>query len=334
MLFFTITLALESAVGAQTQLLDFLSFFLRLAIRLIPLLLLSVFLAEALKLKLGEERLCTLLLGRRSFEGRLRAALLGALLPFCECGAFPIMIGLLKAGVPIKVTLTFFLMSPIISLPALMIIMGLFGLRLALAYLLITLLCGLLGSFLLERGGVRWGVFREGFSLKREGSSACGESSACDSTSACCGSIPEKEKESGLFKLFSLAWQEAWDTLIKILPLSILAISIASLLHSYVPTELIERILTIASPYDVPLAALGGIPIYTGDCSMVMLVAPLIQATQAIGPGIAFIIAGAGTSINGLVFMHAIFCKRFLALYLLVILLIAIVTGSLLGLLA
>lgn len=311
----------------STSLYGVLSYFFRLLIRLFPLLILSVFLAELAKLRLGEERLKTILSGRSSLQGRLRAALLGALLPFCECGAFPIMVGLLKAGVSLKVSLTFFLISPLVSLPAFMILMGLFGLRIALLYLLITIISGLIGGLILERGGHRFGVFREGFLKSREGD-------CCIESSSCCGEGSKEDRpfsELPLLQLFPLAWGETWATVSKILPLSLLAILMASALHSFAPTHLIEGALSMRSPSAVPLAALLGIPIYTGDCTMILLVAPLIEVTRALGPGVAFIMAGAGTSINGLIFMRSIFRLPFLLLYILVVLSIAIATGYLLG---
>lgn len=309
---------------------SFLSYFFSLLGRLIPLLILSVFFAVLFKLHIGEERLKIILSGRSSLQGRLRAALLGALLPFCECGAFPMMVGLLKAGVSLKVTLTFFLISPLVSLPAFMILMGLFGLRVSLLYLLTTLFFGLVGGFLLERGGTRWGVFREGFLEERERSSSI-------ETSSCCADRTNREESTGasrFLKHIPKAWQETWRTVKKILPLSLLAIAVASILHQLAPTYLIEGVLSMASPLAVPMGALLGVPIYTGDCTMILLVAPLIQVTKALGPGIAFIMAGAGTSINGLIFMGSIFRLSFLLLYLFVILSVAITTGYLLSFVA
>ena len=90
-----------------------------LALIVIPLLFASVFLAELAKLRLGEEKLRLFLAGRRPWTDRLRAVALGALLPFCECGAFPVMLGLMRAGVPPAALLAFFLVSPVVSMPAL-----------------------------------------------------------------------------------------------------------------------------------------------------------------------------------------------------------------------
>lgn len=311
------------------------SYFIQLAVRLLPLILFSVFLAEFFKGFLGEERLRALLSGRHSWEGRFRAVLLGAVLPFCECGAFPIMVGLLQAGVPLQMTLTFFLISPIISLPAFFILLGLFGWRISFLYLFFTVICGLLGTFFLERMGRRWGVFREGFFSQK------GDSCSCSSVEAGKGDACEKDCSSSrdnrvegwthLKERAPLAWQEAKKTLQKILPLSLVAMILASLLHTFVPTRLMEEVMGVSAVYGVPTAALAGIPIYNGDCSMMALVAPIIRATGAIGPGMAFIIAGSGTSISGLIFMRAIFRLPFLIFYVMVVLFIAILTGLLLG---
>ncbi|MDY6827183.1 MAG: permease [Bacillota bacterium] len=87
---------------------NILSYAGELILRVVPMLIAAVFLAEAARLMLGEEKLRTLLVGRNIWTGRLRAAALGAVLPFCECGAFPVMLGLIRAGIPASAVLSFF----------------------------------------------------------------------------------------------------------------------------------------------------------------------------------------------------------------------------------
>ncbi len=320
---------------------DTVYYALELAIRVIPLLIAAVFLAESARLWWGEEKLRLLLAGRHPWTGRLRALAFGAVLPFCECGAFPVMIGLIRAGVPAGAMLTFFLVSPVVSMPAFMILTGVFGLQLSLFYLLITSTAALAGSLLLETAGKRWGMFKSGVVVASEGSSTKALDMASTSCSgeiiekgSCCSSTvtsgPGEYKEK-LIATAGPAWDHTLKLLRKMLPYIAVIILVSALLRNLVPQDLIQQTLAARAPFDIIIAALIGIPIYSGDCAMIALVAPLIGATGVVGAGIAFIISGAGTSINGIIFMSSVFKPRFLVLYVFTVICIAITVGYLLS---
>lgn len=317
----------------------FIKYF-QLIIKLIPILVAAVFLAELARIWLGEERLRNLITGKRPWEGRFRAAALGAVLPFCECGAFPIMIGLLQAGIPLKLALTFFIISPIVSIPAFLFLLGIFGLQAAVLYLTIAVILGLLISSLLASYGNTEKIIRDRFSHYREGNccpeqqrdtTCCEEKEDNFVETGCCSGpvsgeccVPEEKP------IFISAWEAGLKTLKKIIPYAAAAMFIAAGMQTYISGEIFQDVLGMASPYGVPVAAAVGIPIYGADCTKISIIAPFLEVTQALGPGIAFILAGAGTSINGLVFMSSIFNKKFLALYVICIFLAAIITGYLL----
>ncbi len=316
-----------------------LTYAAELLIYVVPLLLGALFLVEMGRSYFGEERLSVLLAGRSAWEARLRAALLGALLPFCECGAFPVGIALIKAGVPLAAVLTFFLISPVISIPAFILLSGLFSIYLAVAYLLVTLLLGLTAALLIEKTGLA------DASLKLKAGAFAGEqaneSRLTIGTAACCtdgcSSSPEENNSGGAFNTLKIVARSALvqvlHTFRKIIPYMLAAVVAAGLLVSTVPEETIKGFLDMGGLWGVPVAALLGIPVYQGDCAMISVVAPLIKATGAMGPGIAFIIAGTGTSINGIILLSALFKRKFIAAYVVSVLIISVVTGYLLQLL-
>lgn len=312
-----------------------------LILRVMPMLVAAIFLAELARLWMGDERLRLFLAGRHAWTGRLRAAALGAVLPFCECGAFPVMLGLIRAGVPSGAVLTFFLISPVVSMPAFMILIGVFGLPLAISYLLTTTTAALVGGALLEPAGRRWGMFKEGISVTQQSGgsilpTACGAS--CSETigkSQCCGesgvmAVGDYNHRS-MAAIAAQAWNHTAKLLKKILPYMVAVIIVSSLLRNLLPPQLIENALAARAPFDILIGALAGIPIYSGDCAMIALAAPLIGATGAVGAGIAFIIAGSGTSISGIIFMSSVFKRRFLILYVLTVFCIALVVGYLIS---
>jgi len=308
----------------------------QLALRVIPLLIAAVFLAEAARLWFGDEKLKLYLAGRNLWIGRLRAAVLGAVLPFCECGAFPVMLGLIRAGVPRSAVLTFFLVSPVVSLPAFMILVGVFGLPLALIYLFFTMGSAFAAGFLLEPVGNKWGMFKEGIaagevSRGRASLQMASVVGGCEQNpgSSCCNEEGMSSADAGnrVAAVAGPAWQHATKLLKRIAPYVVVVIIISSLLSNLVPENLIKQTLERGAPFDVLIGAVAGIPIYTGDCAMIALVAPLIGATGAVGAGLAFIISGTGTSINGIIFMNSVFKGRFLAVYVLTVICIALLVG-------
>ncbi|MDY6827185.1 MAG: hypothetical protein SVV67_08455 [Bacillota bacterium] len=98
-------------------------------------------------------------------------------------------------------------------------------------------------------------------------------------------------------------------------PYLAVVIAVSAVLSNVVPPGVIQNALAARAPFDILIGALAGIPIYAEDCSMIALVAPLIGATGAVAAGIAFIISGSGTSINGIIFMSSVFKRHFLILY-------------------
>ncbi|MFO7952203.1 MAG: permease [Bacillota bacterium] len=308
----------------------------QLVLRVIPLLIAAVFLAESARLWLGDEKLKYYLAGRSLWTARLRAAVLGAVLPFCECGAFPFMLGLIRAGVPTGAVLTFFLVSPVVSMPAFMILIGVFGLPLALIYLFITMASAVTAGLLLEPAGRKWGMFKEGMAVseeKQESSTFPMVSSfaGCETNPAksCCGNDNNQPKEGKreLAAITGPAWAHTVSLLKRIAPYLGAVIIVSSLLTNLVPRDLIKQTLEWGAPFDVLIGALVGIPVYSGDCAMIALVAPLIGATGAVGAGLAFIISGTGTSINGIIFMNSIFKGRFLVFYVMTVVCIALIVG-------
>lgn len=314
-----------------------------LALRVVPMLVVAVFIAESARLYLGDEKLRYYLAGRSAWTGRLRALGLGAVLPFCECGAFPVMLGLVRAGVPSGTVLTFFLVSPVVSVPAFMILLGIFGLPLALFYLFATSSAALVAGLLLEPAGRHWGIFKSGVAVEAEQKAEVSLTMArcsvtCNSGvgSKCCSDAPgllQKAGKKDLKQIAESAWTQTTCLLRKIAPYIVAVIVISALLQNLVPPDFFKQVLVERAPFDVLIGALIGIPFYSGDCSMIALAAPLIGATGAVAAGIAFIIAGSGTSINGIVFMSSVFKRSFLLLYIFTVFCIALVVGYLVSLL-
>ncbi|MDW7738502.1 MAG: permease [Bacillota bacterium] len=318
-----------------------------LILRVVPMLVAAIFIAESARRWFGDEKLKALLAGSGIWSGRLRAAALGAVLPFCECGAFPVVLGLIRAGVPTSAVLTFFLVSPVVSMPAFLILSGIFGFPVAFFYLLITAGAAIIGGVFLEKLGGYEHIFKPGIALieERDGIEPSNLKMAADNSSStgfpsvqpCC-TIQQKDMKTEVnsdirVDIVKPAWHHTLTLLKKILPYVAIVIIVSALLRNLVPPDLIQQALESRAPFDIIIGALLGIPIYAGDCSMIALAAPLIGATGALGAGIAFIISGSGTSVSGIIFMSSLFKRRFLFLYVFTVFCIAVTAGYLISLL-
>ena len=370
-----------------------------LLLTVIPILFAALFIVELARRFFGEEKLSYALAGKSAWGARLRAGVLGALLPFCECGAFPVGIALIKGGVPVSAVLAFFLISPVLSVPAFFILGGLFGFTFAAIYALVTFMAGITAALLLEKAGVGRGAVKLDDPQLSGSAGACcssemsipqskviasninmatGPNSGCESKS---GSENESRSESGsenasengsasasasvsisasgsgcgcgseqegsslsasnpagkgtssTVEMLQEALRQSLLTLKQILPYILAAVVVAGLLASLIPPESMETFLARGGIWGVPLGTLLGIPVYQGDCAMISVVAPLIKATGAVGPGIAFIIAGSGTSINGIILLNALFNRKFIVGYVVSVIAISLLTGYILQLL-
>ena len=370
-----------------------------LLLTVIPILFAALFIVELARRYFGEEKLSYALAGKSAWGARLRAGVLGALLPFCECGAFPVGIALIKGGVPVSAVLAFFLISPVLSVPAFFILGGLFGFTFAAIYALVTFMAGITAALLLEKAGVGRGAVKLDDPQLSGSAGACcssemsipqskviasninmatGPNSGCESKS---GSENESRSESGsenasengsasasasvsisasgsgcgcgseqegsslsasnpagkgtssTVEMLQEALRQSLLTLKQILPYILAAVVVAGLLASLIPPESMETFLARGGIWGVPLGTLLGIPVYQGDCAMISVVAPLIKATGAVGPGIAFIIAGSGTSINGIILLNALFNRKFIVGYVVSVIAISLLTGYILQLL-
>ncbi len=325
-----------------------------LLLTVIPILFGALFIVELARYYFGEEKLSYALAGKSLWGARLRAAVLGALLPFCECGAFPVGIALIKGGVPVSAVLIFFLISPVLSIPAFFLLGGLFGFTFAVIYALVTFGAGITAALLLEKAGLGCGVVKLDGPQLSESVEACCSSEisvpqskviASDITIATgsnsgCGCEQEKtnlgtgntggRRESTTVMMLQDALRQSFLTLKQILPYILAAAVVAGLLVSLIPPETMETFLARGGIWGVPLGTLLGIPVYQGDCAMISVVAPLIKATGAVGPGIAFIIAGSGTSINGIILLNALFYKKFMVGYVASVIAISLITGYIL----
>lgn len=288
-------------------------------LQLSPFLLASVALAAYLKAA-GAERLI-----QRVFTGRplvmiLGASAFGALSPFCSCGVIPIIAGLLSLGVPLPPVMAFWLASPVMAPDMFLLTAGALGLNFAVAKTLAALGLGLLGglgTMLVMRMGAFAEPLRAGVG---DGGCAAGSVRTTNTTQWAFWKDGERTR---------IFFQNAADTALFLLKWLLLAFVLESLMLAYLPPEVIGRWLGGDSLLAIPIAVAVGVPAYLNGYAAVPMVAGLIETGMSPGAALAFMTAGAVTSLPAAIAVFALVRRWVFGWYLLLSLLGSTAVGVL-----
>jgi len=281
-----------------------LIFTLESALGILPFLLVSALAAGWLSAAGADKAI------GRAFQGHpamiiLSAALFGGLSPFCSCGVIPIIAALLAAGVPLPAVMAFWLASPIMDPEMFIITAGGIGLPFAVAKTVAAIGIGALGGFatqaLLSAGA---------FADPLKAMAGCGGCRPAISAERPHWTFWREPARRGVFQerfTWTMGFLGKW---------LLLAFALESLMVEYLPAEMVSGWLGSDSALAVPLAVLFGIPAYMNGYAAVPLVAGLMQSGMAAGPALAFMAAGAVTSIPAAVAVYALVRFRVFAWYL------------------
>ena len=296
----------QSRAGAAVH------FFVYDTIKIFLLLAVMIFAIGVLRSYLPEERLRRWM-GAGGLWGNLVAALFGAITPFCSCSSVPIFISLLKARVPLGVTFSFLVTSPIINEYLVILMAGEFGVPVAVAYVTSGLVIGTLAGAILGR-------------MKLE---HLLEKDITDSA--------ELEKPAEFPDFLSrlrYGWSEAVTVIRQIWIWVLVGVAAGSLIHNFVPEEAIHNALSATGIFSVPLATLLGVPMY-GSCAAIVPVAVvLFEKGIPLGTALAFMMAMAALSLPEAIMLRRTMRLKLIAIFFALTAAAIVGTGYLLNALA
>ena len=169
------------------------------------------------------------------------AALLGTVTPFCSCSSIPLFIGFTSAGLPLGVTFSFLISSPMVDLGSLVLLMSIFGSKVAIIYVIVGLVIAVIGGTIIEK-----------LHLENEVEAFIRKANAVDID------MDEPTQKERL----SFAKQQVIDTFKKVFPYILIGVGIGAVIHNWIPESWVEKILGSDNPFGVILATLVGIPMY------------------------------------------------------------------------
>lgn len=285
---------------------DALGMALWLGTELALLFLLISFGVNLLQSRLTNERVRELIGQGRG--GYFKAALLGAVTPFCSCSTIPLLAGLLKARAAFGPTLAFLFVSPLLNPIVVGLLLLTFGFKVALVYAVATLVISIAAAHLLDRAGFARYV------RSAAPATSCCTAPPAPAASACCAPAaapaapavaPAQPPRPPL--PWRAAWRDALGQLRGVAPYLAAGVAIGALSYGFVPTDLLEQVGGPDQPWAIPLAAVIGIPLYLRAEALIPIAAALGAKGLGTGPLIALIIGGAGASLTELVLLRSLF---------------------------
>lgn len=262
----------KSHVGSAIE------FFLYESPKVLMLLLLVVFCVGIIRSFFTPERTKTILAGKRESAGMVFAALLGVVTPFCSCSAVPLFIGFVTSGVPLGVTFSFLISAPMVNEVALVLLLGLFGWKVALLYMSTGLVIAMLSGWII--GKLSMEKYVEAWVYKTQvGQTSC--------------------------EMQTLSWSdrirfglEAVREIVgKVWPYVLLGIAVGAGIHGYVPENFMASIMGKSAWWAVPVAVVIGIPMYSNAAGIIPVVQALLGKGAALGTVLAFMMAVIGLSL-------------------------------------
>lgn len=264
-------------IAPETMLAGAVNFFIYDTIKIVILLAVIIYAVSLIRSFLPPEKVRAILVRKNKYVGNVLAAALGIVTPFCTCSAIPLFLGFVQAGVPLGVTFSFLVASPMINEVALAMLWGMFGAKIALIYISSGLVIAVISGIII--GKLKVEKLLEPFVLET--------------------------KLNARVNIAKMSWKErniyakdyTLDIIKKVWLYAVAGIGIGALIHGYVPADFLARFAGGDKWYAVLLATLLGIPLYSNAAGIIPLVGALTEKGVAIGTTLAFMMAVTGLSL-------------------------------------
>jgi hypothetical protein len=254
------------------------NFFLYDAPKVILLLVLIIFAVGIIRSFFSAERTRQILAGKREFAGNILAGGLGIVTPFCSCSAVPLFIGFVETGIPLGVTLSFLIASPMVNEVALVMLYGMFGWQVALIYLVTGLAIAIVAGWVIGRLKMERYIESWVFDIKMSDANAPSTNMSF-----------EERLRYGL--------NAVREIVSKVWPYVLAGIAVGAFIHGYVPEGLLASFMGKGAWWSVPAAVLIGIPMYSNAAGIIPVVQALMEKGAALGTALAFMMAVVGLSL-------------------------------------
>lgn len=281
-------LDVDGRVGGSVQ------FFLYDVVKICVLLCVLIFIISYIQSYFPPERSRKILGRFRGIWANIISALLGTVTPFCSCSSIPLFIGFTSAGLPLGVTFSFLISSPMVDLGSLVLLMSIFGAKVAAVYVLLGLVIAVIGGTVIER--LHMEKYVEGFVLSATGADI-------DSPS-----LTPRERTQ-------YAKEQMLGTFKKVFPYILVGVGIGAVIHNWIPQSWIETVLGSDNPFGVVLATIVGVPMYADIFGTIPVAEALLAKGAQLGTVLAFMMAVTTLSLPSLIMLRKAVKPKLLGLF-------------------
>ncbi|NCB33883.1 MAG: permease [Erysipelotrichia bacterium] len=271
-----------------------LQFFIYDVIKITILLCLLIFIISFIQSYFPPERSKKIMGRFHGIWANIIAALLGTVTPFCSCSSIPLFIGFTSAGLPLGVTFSFLISSPMVDLGSLILLMSIFGAKIAIVYVTVGLAVAVIGGTLIEK--MHMETYVEDFIRN---------ASRVDIES------PDLTKQERMV----YAKDQVVSTFRKVLPYILIGVGIGAVIHNWIPESWIEAVLGSSNPFGVVLAVLSGIPMYADIFGTIPVAEALLYKGAQLGTVLAFMMAVTTLSLPSIIMLRKAVKPKLLGLF-------------------
>ena len=293
-------LDIQSRIGANVQ------FFLYDVIKITMLLCILIFIVSYIQSYFPPERSRRIMGRFHGFWANLIAALLGTVTPFCSCSSIPLFMGFTSAGLPLGVTFSFLISSPMVDLGSLVLLMSIFGAKVAIVYVIAGLIVAVIGGSVIERLHLEDQV--EDFIRNAH---------------------MNVQDEQGMrqSERLNYAKEQVIGTLKKVFPYILAGVGIGAVIHNWIPESWIETVLGGNNPFGVILATIVGIPMYADIFGTIPIAEALLAKGALLGTVLAFMMGVTTLSLPSMIMLKKAIKPKLLGIFILICTLGIILVG-------
>ncbi len=281
-------------IDTSTPLGGSIQFFIYDVIKITILLCTLIFSISYVQSYFPPERSKKILGKFKGIKANIMAALLGTVTPFCSCSSIPLFIGFTSAGLPVGVTFSFLISSPMVDLGSLVLLMSIFSTKVAVAYVIVGLIIAVVGGTLIEK--LHMEKYVEDFILKA-------------------GNVDIESPTLTKKDRLQYAKEQMLETFKKVFPYILVGVGIGATIHNWIPESWIQSVLGSNNPFGVILATLIGIPIYADIFGTIPIAQALIGKGAQLGTILAFMMAVTTLSLPSMIMLRKAIKPKLLALF-------------------
>jgi len=291
-----------------TQLAGAVDFFIYDSLKIFFMLIVIIFFVSMIRSYFSPERTKQLLSHKREFLGNIMASLLGIVTPFCSCSAVPVFIGFVEAGVPLGVTFSFLISSPMVNEVALVLLWGMFGWKVAAIYITTGLLVAIASGYVIGKLKLEHLVEEYVYQMK------VGQSEIV---------------EMNITQKIHYAINYTKEILGKVWLYVVVAIGIGGAIHGYAPEDFLVAYAGKDNFFAVPIAVLLGVPLYSNAAGIIPIVYVLMEKGMSMGTVLAFMMSVTALSFPEMIILRNVLKPKLIAIFIGIVSVAIICTGYL-----